>query len=248
MILGWLPQDVSTFGPGIDWMLRYIFYVVGTFFVLAEGAIVLFLILSRRKEGGRADYINGESWRQLAWILIPVLIVIGFDVAIDAQARPIWDLVKEDMPEGAITLKVAALQFGWEFTYPGPDGKFGTPKDIVQTTTLVVPTNRVIRLIITSKDVIHSFYVPQLRLKQDAVPGREIPAWFEITQEGKYEISCSQLCGISHFAMKGVLIAESPEKFEQWLSQHRPATASASANRKLKGASNRLVPEPERRG
>jgi cytochrome c oxidase subunit 2 len=73
----------------------------------------------------------------------------------------------------------------------------------------------------TSKDVIHSFYVPQLRLRQDIIPGREITAWFEATQPGKYEIGCSQLCGISHFAMKGILRVLTPQDYQQWVSQQR---------------------------
>lgn len=243
MILGWLPKDVSTFGPSIDSTLRFIVYVVGTFFVLAEGAIVFFLISSRRKAGERAHYIDGETLGQLKWILIPVLIVVCFDVAIDTMAAPIWDSVKRDIPEGVITVRVRGVQFGWEFTYAGPDGKFGGPNEFTQTNTLTVPTNSKIRLIITSKDVIHSFYVPVLRLKQDAVPGREIPAWFEVTEEGKYEIACSQLCGVSHFAMKGILLAESPDKFQQWLSEHRQKAVPQT-----QGASNTGLPEHKRKG
>ncbi len=221
MILGWLPKDVSTFGPGIDSTFRFIVYVAGTFFLLAEAAIIFFLITSRRKEGGRASYIDGGSWRQLKWLLVPVFVIACFDVTIDAMAVPVWNSVKEDIPEGALTVKVWAVQFGWQFTYAGPDGKFGGPAEFSRANTLTVPTNTKIRLVITSKDVIHSFYVPAFRLKQDAVPGREIPAWFEVTEEGKYEIACSQLCGVSHYAMKGTIVAESPDKFQPWLNEHR---------------------------
>jgi len=228
MILGWLPQDVSTFGPNIDSILKLIIYVVGTAFVLAEGTLLAFVILYRRREGGRAAFVPGESLRELAWVLIPVVIVIFLDVAIDVRAKPIWELVKEQSPTPALTVKLEALQFGWEFTYPGPDGKFGTQDDLVQTTFLTVPTGQVIRLIIGSKDVIHSFYVPQLRLRQDAVPGREIPVWFEVTLPGKYEIACSQLCGNSHFAMKGILRVLTPEEYQQWVSQHWPKAGAGT--------------------
>jgi cytochrome c oxidase subunit II len=222
MILGWLPQDVSTFGPRIDSVLTMIVYIVGTAFVLAEGTLLAFVILYRRREGGRAFFVRGESLSELAWVLIPVVIVIFLDVAIDVRAKPVWELVKEQSPPAALTVKLASLQFGWEFTYPGPDGKFDTPDDLVQTTTLTVPAGQVVRLLVTSKDVIHSFYVPQLRLRQDAVPGREIPVWFEATTPGKYEIGCSQLCGISHFAMKGILRVLTPEDYQQWVNEHWP--------------------------
>lgn len=224
MLLGWLPEDISTFGPHIDSMLRLIFSIVGTFFILAEGTLLAFIIAYRRRRGGRASFVDGESLPQLLWVLIPVVIVVFFDVYLDTRAKPIWDEVKMNRPPAALTVKLAALQFGWEFTYPGPDGKFGTGNDLVQTTVLTVPSDRVVQLIMSSKDVIHSFYVPQLRLRQDAVPGREIPVWFQATKPGKYEIGCSQLCGISHFAMKGILHVLSPDDFDKWLSDHRQKT------------------------
>jgi len=228
MILGWLPQDISTFGPNIDSIMKLIFYIVGTFFILAEGALFGFVILYRRKEGGRASYLRGESLREFAWVLVPVIVVVLLDITIDVYAKPVWEEVKMESPPAALTVKLAALQFGWEFTYPGPDGKFGTADDLVQTTTLTVPAGQVVNLILTSKDVIHSFYVPELRLRQDAVPGREIPAWFEATRPGKYEIGCSQLCGISHFAMKGILRVLTPEEYQQWVNQHWPKPGGAA--------------------
>ena len=209
-------------------MLKLTIYIVGTAFILTEGTLLVFLLLYRRRKGGRAAFVPGESLRQMAWVLIPVVIVSVLDVAIDVRARPIWKLVKEQNPPAALTVKLAALQFGWEFTYPGPDGKFGTPNDLVQTTFLTVPAGQVIRLLMTSKDVIHSFYVPQLRLRQDAVPGRVIPVWFEATEPGKYEIGCSQLCGISHFAMKGILRVLTPEDYQKWVKQHWPNSGAGT--------------------
>jgi cytochrome c oxidase subunit II len=229
MIFGWLPADVSTFGPSIDSMLRMIFYVVGFFFVVSEGAILVFAILYRRKEGGHASFVRGESARELAWILVPAFIVTCFDVSFDVRAKPIWEMVKEHQPPAALTVKLTALQFGWEFTYPGPDGQFGTKDDLIQTNTLTVPEGQVVRLLIESKDVIHSFYVPQLRLRQDAVPGRQIPAWFELTRPGKFEIGCSQLCGVSHFAMKGILNVLTQAQYQQWVAQHWPPAGGAPA-------------------
>jgi len=235
MILGWLPEDISTFGPNIDSMLKLVIYVVGTALVLSEATLLAFVIFYRRREGGRAAFVPGESLRELAWVLIPVVIVIFLDVAIDVRAKPVWELVKEESPTPGLTVKLDAFQFGWSFTYPAPGGKFGTADDLVQTTTLTVPTGQVIRLLMTSRDVIHSFYVPQLRLRQDVIPGREIPAWFEVTQPGKYEIGCSQLCGISHFAMKGILRVLTPEDYQKWVSQHWPKSG-AGAGKSASGA------------
>src|SRR5271166_2267166 len=236
MILGWLPQDVSTFGPSIDALLKLIIYVVCTAFVLTEGILFAFIILYRRRDGGRATFVRGEAPRQLAWVLVPVVIVAFPDVAIDIRAKPIWQVVKEQSPVPALTVKLDALQFGWQFTYPGPDRKFGTQDDLIQTSTLTVPEGQVVRLLIGSLDVIHSFCVPQLRLRQDAVPGRVIPAWFEATQTGKYEIGCSQLCGNSHFAMKGILRVLSARDYQQWIEEHWPKASPGAPNSASSGA------------
>ncbi|MGA7873875.1 MAG: cytochrome c oxidase subunit II [Candidatus Binatus sp.] len=236
MIFGWLPQDISTFGPNIDSVIRLVISIVGTALILAEGTLLAFVIFYRRREGQHAFFVRGDSLRQLAWVLIPVIVVIFLDVAIDVRAKPVWELVKEQSPAPGLTVKLDAFQFGWEFTYPGPDGQFGTHDDLVQTTTLTVPTGQVVRLLMTSKDVIHSFYVPQLRLRQDVLPGREIPAWFEATQPGTYEIGCSQLCGISHFAMKGILKVLTPEDYQQWVNQHWSKSAAAGTGKSASGA------------
>ena len=135
--------------------------MVGTALVLSEATLLAFLILYRRREGGRAAFVPGKSLRELAWVLIPVVIVAFLDVVIDVRAKPVWDLVKEQSPAPGLTVKLEAFQFGWEFIYPGRDGKFGAGNELTQTTTLTVPTGQVIRLILASKDVIHSFHVPQ---------------------------------------------------------------------------------------
>src|SRR5580698_6129559 len=106
MILGWLPQDVSTFGPSIDALLKLIIYVVGTAFVLTEGILLAFIILYRSRAGARATFVRGETPRQLGWVLIPVVVVAFLDVAIDVRAKPIWELVKEQSPTPALTVKL----------------------------------------------------------------------------------------------------------------------------------------------
>ncbi|MGA7869952.1 MAG: c-type cytochrome [Candidatus Binatus sp.] len=244
MILGWLPPDVSTFGPSIDSVIKLVIYIVGTAFILAEGTLLAFLILYRRRAGGRAAFVPGKSLRELAWVLVPVVVVAFLDVVIDVRAKPVWDLVKEQSPAPGLTVKLEAFQFGWEFIYPGPDGKFG-PHNLVQTTTLIVPAGQVVRLLMTSKDVIHSFYVPQLRLRQDVLPGREIPTWFEVTRPGTYEIGCSQLCGISHFAMKGILKVLTPADYQQWSNQNLPKPTAGAVESAPGAAAEETIPTEE---
>ncbi len=114
-------------------------------------------------------------------------------------------------------MRVTAKQFGWEFLYTGPDGKFDTADDKTLEGDLHVPVDKVVRVYLRAKDVIHSFYIPVMRLKQDAVPGREIIAWFEATKTGKYEIPCAELCGVGHSGMKGWLTIHSAEDYDKWV-------------------------------
>ena len=110
-------------------------------------------------------------------------------------------------------------QFNWEVVYAGPDGKFDTADDRTFDNEIHVPVGKPVRLELRSKDVIHSFFLPNLRLKQDVVPGRVIDAWFEATKTGKYELPCAMLCGFGHSGMKGYLFVETPEAFDQWRSE-----------------------------
>jgi cytochrome c oxidase subunit 2 len=229
MDLQWLPQDISTYGPQIDSAIKLIFYTVGISLVLAEGTLIAFALMYRRKPGRRAYFNRGETGRELAWVLVPALIVLALDLGIDVAGARSWDIVKEAAPKPDLTVRVTAMRYGWNFTYPGPDGVFGTADDIQQAFALQVPAGKVVRLILTSQDVIHSFYVPELRLKQDVVPGREITAWFEATRPGNYEIVCSQLCGPLHFAMKGALGVQTQEAFRDWMDHQVAANAPHGA-------------------
>src|SRR3954469_25116554 len=102
---------------------------------------------------------------------------------------------KDNTPTSPPTAEVNASQFDWRFRYPGADGKLGTADDIENPFEFVVPVHEEVLFILRSRDVIHSFFVPYFRLKQDAVPGMAIPVWFEATQEGTYDLVCAELCG-----------------------------------------------------
>jgi cytochrome c oxidase subunit 2 len=143
--------------------------------------------------------------------------VLFLDLGIDYAGHRAWEVEKNQIPPGAIEVKVTAKQFNWEFTYPGPDGKLGTADDVAVENELHVPVNQVIRFTLNSNDVIHSFWVPNLRLKQDVVPGRVIPGWFEATEPGAYEIACSELCGFGHYSMRGTVIVHTAKEYDKWM-------------------------------
>ncbi len=209
----YFPHDISTFGPSIDWIFLLIFWITMVTWVLVTVTLVVFLVKYRTRPGRKAEYIEGNSTLEITWTSITTVILI----TLAFLSRSTWAYVKEQGPPGDFFYKVTAKQFNWEITYPGPDGKLGTKDDITVENEFHVPVNKVIRIGLESKDVIHSFFVPNMRLKQDAVPGRTIEVWFEVTEPGQYEIPCAELCGFGHSGMKGNLTVQSQEDYDKWL-------------------------------
>jgi cytochrome c oxidase subunit 2 len=214
-MLRWLPEDVSTFGQEIDSLFYLIYYITAATFILVTVLMIVFLIMYRQKEGRRATYTHGNTTLEIIWTIVPaaILIVLSF------MSVATWAKVKRHAPESDFELQVSAKQFNWEIVYPGADRQFGTADDVKFDNDLHVPVNKVVRIHLTSSDVIHSFFLPNLRLKQDAVPGRSILVWFEATKPGKYELPCAELCGFGHSGMKGWLYVPPPEEYAQWAAE-----------------------------
>src|SRR5439155_1502252 len=120
-------------------------------------------------------------------------------------------------PPGDVQMRVTAQRFTWGVQYPGPDGQFDTADDVHLNEELHVPVDKVVHITLTSKDVIHSFFLPNLRLKQDAMPGRSIALWFQATKAGVYPLPCAELCGFGHTGMMGRLVVHTPEEYEVWV-------------------------------
>lgn len=215
----WFPENVSTFGGDVDGIFWMIFYIITVWFFLTEGLIIYFIIRYRRKAGEKAAYITGSTWTQLAWVFVPLAIVVVLDLMIDIRGADVWAKVKLNKPPSEFVVHAAGKQFNWEFTYAGRDGKFGTEDDVVTDNELHIPINTTIHVMLTSKDVIHSFFLPHFRLKQDAMPGREIPVWFEATKLGQYEIPCAELCGFGHSGMKGLVVVHTAEEYQKWFQE-----------------------------
>jgi cytochrome c oxidase subunit 2 len=225
----WLPENVSTFGGDVDEIFSLIFYITAVWFFLTEGLILYFIFRYRRKPGKKAAYVAGDTWSQFAWVLLPLAVVVILDVVIDVNGGEVWAKIKRQMPETDIVVRAAGKQFNWEFTYPGPDRKFGTADDLQLDNDLHVPVGKPVRVILTSKDVIHSFFLPNFRLKQDAMPGREILVWFQATKTGEFEIPCAELCGFGHSGMKGIVYVHTPEDYQKWIKERWPAGGAGSA-------------------
>jgi cytochrome c oxidase subunit 2 len=226
----WFPKNISTFGGEIDAVFWLIFYITGIGFILSEAIIVYSIIRHRRRDGRKASFISGEKMSEFAWVLVPAAIVLLLDLGIDLVGSKAWSKVKGETPAGDVQVQVTGKQFNWNFTYPGPDGKFGTTDDLMLENELHVPVNKKVRLALQAEDVIHSFFVPVMRLKQDCIPGREISAWFEATETGEYEIGCAELCGYGHYTMRGFLYVHTDEEYAGWLQERWPPATTDSTN------------------
>jgi cytochrome c oxidase subunit 2 len=156
--------------------------------------------------------------------------------AADALGTRFWSYPDGD-PQ-ALRVEVTARQWSWSFRTAGPDGRFGTPDDVVSLGELHVPVGRPLYFKLRSKDVVHSLYLPNFRTKLDAIPGRTTRLWIQATTAGRYEVGCAQHCGVSHYKMRGLLIAEPEADYTAWLERaeidsrlrYDPAEAGQDSN------------------
>jgi cytochrome c oxidase subunit 2 len=212
-----LPPAASTFADDIDGLYYLILWVTGIAFVLVQATLVWFLFRYRARPGRRARHYHG-SWRaEVVWTAVPAIGVLMLGIA---SAR-VWAQIKgrEAAPAGSYPVAVHASQFEWHVTYPGRDGLLGTPDDFRRRNQLHVPVDRPVLVKLTAEDVIHSFFVPAFRLKQDAVPGMEIPVWFRATVPGEYELGCAELCGLGHYRMRAAVTVHPAADFERWATE-----------------------------
>jgi cytochrome c oxidase subunit 2 len=235
----WLPPDISTIGPAIDRQIVETMVSTGVLFVLAQLALAWFV-------WGTGDEKNRRPIKRFPGGATPLVVVactiVGIEIiTLTLIGSKVWARTfLEPAPPEALHVDVQAGQFAFYFRYAGADGKFGTPhpdkidegggnffgldpatdtaaRDDIVSAELVVPVNRPVLLTLHAKDVSHSFFVPQLRLQQDFVPGLDIPLHFTATQVAKTEIVCTQLCGLGHYNMKTYLEVKSQADFDQWL-------------------------------
>jgi len=141
------------------------------------------------------------------------------------MSRTTWADIKWRQPPSDFNVIVTAKQFNWEIAYPGPDGKLETEDDVILDNDLHVPVNKTVRIALRSRDVIHSFFVPSFRLKQDAVPGRNIPVWFKALKTGKFELPCAELCGFGHSGMKGWVFVHDQAEYDAWAAEKKVGPA-----------------------
>ena len=238
-----LPPAASAHAADIDLVLTLVHVLMGVLFV---GWAIYFgwvLVRFRARRQPQANH-GGAGGRaalatEIGVVVAEVVLLVGF-------ALPIWfsrTSVQSATPAGdATVVRVVAEQFAWNIHYPGNDGEFGATSpalvsgtnplgldrasthgqdDVVVVNQLHVPVGRPVVIQLSSKDVIHSFGVPAMRVKQDAIPGVLAPVWFTPTVTGRYEIACSQLCGLAHFRMRGIVTVEPLDTFDAFLTSER---------------------------
>lgn len=212
----WLPEAVSTFGPNIDHLFYLILWMVGFFFILTEGLLVWFVFWYSRKRPDKAVHSHGNHRLELLWTAVPAVLLLF--IAFSQMGTWAEMKFKNNFPDAKPIAHVWASQFDWRFQYPGEDGKFGTMDDIENPFEFVVPVGEPVVFDLHSRDVLHSFSVPQFRLKQDAVPGMVIPVWFQAEEVGEYDLVCMELCGWGHYKMAGRVRVVPRDEYEEWLA------------------------------
>jgi cytochrome c oxidase subunit II len=232
----WLPELISVHGAAIDDQLVMTLIIAGIVFFLAQIALGYF-IWKFRGQGRAASYWHENPKLEFTWTAITLVIFVGLGIS----GNRIWAAYfQAPVPADAVMVELTAQQFAWNFRYPGADGVLGRtnsaliddangnyigldPKDpagkddVTTQNIMAIPVNRPIRVMLRSKDVTHSFFVPQLRVKQDAVPGLGIGVSFTATKIGEFEIACAELCGMQHYKMRGRLLVMTQADFDQWL-------------------------------
>jgi cytochrome c oxidase subunit 2 len=219
----------------MDDMFHLIMWITGIIFVLVESILLFFLIKYRHREGRQAHYTHGNNRLEVVWTIVPALIC----VILALLSRRLWEDIKQHMPKDALEVHIQGEQFAWNIRYAGADGKFDTPDDIVTLNQLHFPVGKPVVVTLTSKDVIHSFFLPEFRVKQDLVPGMKTRIWFEGNRVGNWEIACAELCGLGHYRMKGFVTVDTPEDFQKWLAEQ----AAAAAAEQPRAAQNAAQPQ-----
>ena len=219
----------SSYAGDVDQLVWIVTWLVGVWFIAAEAMFFWLLYRFRARDGVKSQYITGKEKHLKRWINYPHTLILICDAIIIVAAIRVWVTVKQTLPPADETVRVIGQQWTWTFVQAGADGRLDTGDDITTTDSLHVEVGKTYHFQLESKDVLHSFFVPIFRLKQDAVPGRRITGWFKPTEIGVHDILCAEICGIGHGVMGAHILIESAEQHHAWVQAHT-AVASAGAS------------------
>jgi len=223
-MIEWSLAQGSTFAGQIDGLINLIGWLVGFWFVLAQGVFFYLIIKHRAQPGVNAGYVTGDEEYPKKFIGWAHWGVLACDVVILVFAVQTWYDVKQDLPPAERTIRVIGQQWAWTFVHPGPDGKVDTADDIALVDELHLEEGVLYHYLLESRDVLHNFSVPVFRLKQDAIPGRTITGWFEPTITGEYSVQCAEICGIGHGIMGARVFLETEDQHVAFHEAHATNT------------------------
>lgn len=249
-----LPELASEHGARIDHINGLVHYLMFALFIIWGALFVYILFRFSGKRNPRADYLGVKShlssYGEVGVAVVEAVLLIGFSI-------PLYSERVDDRPpdDEATVVRVIGEQFAWNVHYPGPDGVFGATRaelvdtesnpvgldredpaakdDVTTVNQLYLPVGKPVVVYLSSKDVIHSFSIPEMRIKQDAIPGLNFPVWFEPTvttaemrqkvgdDQYQYEIGCAQLCGIGHYRMRGFTTVQTQAEFDAWMEEEQ---------------------------
>jgi cytochrome c oxidase subunit 2 len=254
----WMPPDGSLHGPAADHLMWFNLVALGVLLLIAQ--ILLIFIFFRRTNRSRAaterqDLLFSSRSKTLLWKyeLLPLIALTILYTGLAIAAQRLWAANRfQGASPQALQVEVTGVQFQWYFRYPGPDGIFGTTrpelvnapagnplgldpadphsKDDIVSSMLILPAGHEVDLGIRSLDVIHGFFVPGMRVKQNAVPGMEMHIHFTPTVAGDYPVLCSQVCGLGHARMQAHLRVVSESEYEKWLAGRTKTMAEGAAS------------------
>lgn len=236
----WFPENLSTFGPAIDGLFDMIMWMVAVTFVLTEVVLAWCIWRFGRNDDSKATFSHGNHKLEMIWTAIPavLLLVVAFaqmgawaeikgrdNMGYDENGELDEDVALRSTTKAPM-FELYASQFDWRARYPDEEGNFNG-LDIVETAfDVYVPVDTRVVFHLKSRDVLHSFFVPVFRLKQDAVPGMTIPVWFEATKVGSYDLICAELCGWGHYKMAGRVHVMEREEYKAKIAELRLANQS----------------------
>ena len=226
----WFPINVSSYGGEIDRLFNLILWMVGITFIGTEVLLAWFFLKYSRRRPDKAVFSHVNHKLEMVWTAVPAVLLLF--IAFSQMGT--WAQIKfpSNFPQGEFSPdrpigELWASQFDWRVRYPGADGELGTVDDFENAFDFVVPADTDVVFLLRSRDVIHSFFVPEFRIKQDALPGHTIPVWFRASLrpedaergESSYDLVCAELCGWGHYKMAGSVRVMRRDLYDAWMAE-----------------------------
>lgn len=218
----WLPANIG--GNEAIWIDRLFLFILGlTGVIFIATGVVFFWFLWKYDAAVTTEpvkYFHGSHTLEVVWSIIPaatLLFIAIFQMKVWANAKLERPQV-DGVPKAPIA-EITGRQFEWRIRYAGKDGIIGNQDDVLKVNDLHLPIHEDVVLLIKSQDVLHSFFLPHVRVKQDVVPGMQQFVWFKANRTGTYDIVCAELCGWGHYKMRGRMVLQNRADFDKWLQQ-----------------------------